>query len=117
MNKILRPFTVRLGGGLLVFLLWSIGPSLAQGYAPIDDLIASVNQLVQSQDILNATVAQDLISTLQTIDALVDQGNRVAAGQLLTAFTQDVSSLSGDLITPAGVNQLVNKATATQSGL
>jgi len=117
MNRILRSHTARLGTALFVFLLWSTGPSVAQAYAPIDDLVDSVNQLLQSQQILNETLAHDLISTLQTIGTMVDQGNKAVATQLLTAFTQDVNALSGDLITPSAATQLAQKAAETQSGL
>ena len=117
MNWILRSHTARLGTALFVFLLWSTGPLAAQAYAPINDLVDSVNQLLQSQQILNETVAHDLINSLQTISTLVDQGNKVTAKELLTAFTQDVNSLSGDLITPSAASQLVDKATQAQSGL
>jgi len=117
MNWTLRSHTARLGTALFVFLLWSTGPSAAQAYAPVDDLVSSVNQLLQSQQILNETVAYDLINSLQTIGTMVDQGNKAAAAQLLTAFTQDVNSLSGDLITPSAASQLKQKAAETQSGL
>jgi hypothetical protein len=117
MNRILRSHAARLVTGLFVFLIWSTGPSVGQAYAPIDDLVDSVNQLLQSQQILNETVAHDLINSLQTIGTMVDQGNKAAANQLLTAFTQDVNSLRGDLITPSAASQLVDKATQAQSGL
>jgi len=117
MNWMIRSYSARLGTALFVFLVLSTGPSVAQGYAPIDDLVDSVNQLLQSQQILNETLAQDLINTLQTIGTLVDQGNKAAASQLLAAFTQDVNSLNANLITPSGVSQLTQKAAETQSGL
>ena len=117
MNRLLRSHAAQLGSVLFAFLLWSTGPTVAQAYAPIDDLVDSVNQLLQSQQILNETVAHDLINSLQTISTMVDQGNKAVANDLLTAFTQDVNSLSGDLITPSAAAQLVQKAAQTQAGL
>ena len=117
MNRILRRHSARLATALFVFLLWSTGPTVAQAYAPIDDLITTVNQLLQSQQILNETLAHDLVNSLQTIGSMVDQGNKAVANELLTAFTQDVNSLSGDLITPSATAQLVQKAAQTQAGL
>jgi hypothetical protein len=117
MKRILRTHSTRLATGLFVLLVWSLGPSFAQAYAPIDDLIASVNQLLQSNQIFNDTVANDLIDTLQTAGTMMDQGNKGTATELLTAFTQEVNSLSGDLMAPAAASQLVQKAAQTQSGL
>ncbi|HET6466203.1 MAG TPA: hypothetical protein VFH55_11385 [Nitrospiria bacterium] len=117
MHRILRQHSARLATALFASLLWSTMPPVAQAYAPVDDLISSVNQLLQSQQILNETVAHDLINELVTIGSMVDQGNKATANQLLTAFTQDVNSLSGDLITPSAASQLVDKATQAQSGL
>jgi hypothetical protein len=100
-----------------VLLVCSLGPSFAQAYAPIDDLIASVNQLLQSNQIFNETVASDLIDTLQTAGTMADQGNNATARQLLTAFAQEVSSLSGDMMAPAAASQLTDLAAQAQSGL
>jgi hypothetical protein len=117
MKRISRLHSARLATGLFVFLVWCLGPSFAQAYAPVDDLIVSVNQLLQSNQIFNDTIARDLIDTLQTAGTMVDQGNKGTATALLMAFKQQVNNLSGDLMTPTAASQLVQKATETQSGL
>jgi hypothetical protein len=48
---------------------------------------------------------------------MADQGNNATARQLLTAFAQEVSSLSGDMLAPAAASQLTNQAAQAQSGL
>jgi hypothetical protein len=117
MNKTLRLLSAPLATGLFVLLVCSLGPSFAQAYAPIDNLINSVNQLLQSNQIFNATVASDLIDTLQTAGTMAEQGNNTTARQLLTAFTQQVNSLGGDMIAPAAASQLADQAAQAQSGL
>ena len=118
MKRILRRYSIKLAVSLVLLLLsWSVVLSPARSYAPIDDLINSVNQLRQSGQIFDATVAQNLITSLQGIATLVNSGNKTSAGQLLDAFNQEVNSLSGILMAPAAASQLVDAATRIASGL
>lgn len=102
---------------LLVLASWSTGATPAESYAPINDLIGQVDQLRQAGQIFDVTTASNLIVSLQTIGTLVDAGNRTSANQLLSAFNQEVNSMSGALMTPTAASQLVSGATSISTGL
>jgi len=105
--------------GVLILVLsnWWLGADLVDAYGPINDLIGQVDQLRQTGAIFEGATASNLIANLQNIGNLVDAGDRASASQLLTAFNQEVNSMSGVLMTPAAAGQLVNGATTVAAGL
>ena len=110
----------RFGFLLLVFVVvmnWSVGVPLAEAYAPVDDLVTSVNQLLQTGEIYEVVVMANLIVSLQTIGTVVDEGNTASAKDLLQAFIQEVQSLSGVLMTAQAAEQLVDEATTISATL
>jgi len=118
MRERLRQHSIRQAAVLLLVLvsvIWVVGP--AASYAPLDELMTSVTQLLQAGQIFDGTVAQNLLASLQTIGAQIEQGNKGTAAQLLTAFSQEVSGLSGVLMTPTAASQLVEAATKLASEL
>ena len=56
------------------------------------------------------TVMSNLVVNLETIGALVDEGNPTTAKVLLDAFAQEVQSLSSTLITSSAADQMVSQA-------
>lgn len=102
---------------LCVLMGWGMGLSPAESYTPIDDLIGSVNELHRAGEIFDTTVRTNLISSLQTIGTLIDGGNILTAKELLTAFTQEVTSLSGVFMTTDAAIKIVDEASKIGSAL
>lgn len=118
MWKVRRPWVLRRGAVVLVALLsLGLGASPAAGYAPVDELIGLTNQLYQAGEIADVTVMANLVVSLQNIAALADSGDRTTAAQLLDSFIQEVSSLSGSLLSAGGATQLVEAARRAAAGL
>ena len=110
--KTLRQITYIKMLACLLFILVGLGPVMnpAWGYAPIDDLINQVDQLRQNGEISDLTSASNLIVSLQAIGTTIDAGDSVTAKKLISAFIQEVDSLSGIFIIPTAANQLINSA-------
>lgn len=74
MTKMLRQYSISLAAVLLCVLMsWGMPLRPAEGYAPIDDLIASVDRLYQAGQV---TIRANLIVGLQSIGSLIDGGIR-----------------------------------------
>lgn len=102
---------------LLLLLSWSLERSLAWGYVPVDNLVNQVDQLRQSGGIFDVATAANLIKSLQAIGTTIDAGDNLTARQLLTAFNEEVSSLSGVLMTTTAADQLIAGAVAIANSL
>ena len=102
---------------VLVVSSWGLGPAPAQGYAPIDDLINTISQLTQTGQISDVKVASNLIVSLQSIGTLIDGGQKPAAKNLLVAFRDEVSNLSGVGMTASAASQLADEAQTISAGL
>ena len=111
MNYILQKNCLRIAAILLCVLMsWSVGLRQAESYAAIDELSGSVDQLHEAGEIFDATVKTNLITSLQTIGTLIDDGNTITAKELLTAFTEEVSSLGGVLMSTDAATKIVEEA-------
>ena len=112
MKYIFRQNCLRMAAILLLCVLisWGVGLRPAESYAPIDDLIGSVNQLHQTGEIFDITVRENLVVSIQSIGTLIDDGNTITAKELLTAFTEEVSSLGGVLMTADAAVKIVEEA-------
>ena len=108
---------------LVVLVVLGLGVGLvlshdnAYAYEPVDDLIMVVNQLHQTGEIAEVTVMSNLVVNLETIGALVDEGNPTTAKVLLDAFAQEVQSLRATLMTSLAADQLVSQANVIATAL
>lgn len=111
MKYIFQQNCLRMAAVLLCVLIsWGVGLRQAESYTPIDDLSGSIDQFHQTGEIFDATVKINLITSLQTIGNLIDEGNTLTAKDLLTAFTEEVSSLGGVLMTTDAAVKIVEEA-------
>lgn len=111
MKNIFRQNCLRMAAILFCVLIsWGTGLRHAESYTAIDDLSGSINQLHQTGEIFDATVKTNLITSLQTIGTLIDNGNTLTAKDLLTSFTEEVTSLSGVLMTTNAATKIVEEA-------
>lgn len=118
MRRGLRQYNLRWGVVLFLLLMtWNIEVYPAQGYAPIDNLIFQVDQLLQFGQIYDAEMVTNLIASLQVIGSTIDAGDTLIAKQLLSAFTQEVSAISSMMMTATAADQLISGATTIASGL
>jgi hypothetical protein len=101
----------------LVLAIWSPSNAPVWGYAPIDNVISDVDRLRLDREIFDISTAANLIVSLGTIGNSIDAGDLATAKELLNAFSQEVASLSGALMTSGAAQELVDAATSIDAGL